>query len=37
MALAHTVGDKVEAAYGARIPFEKWRQLMETWADYCRP
>jgi integrase len=35
MALAHTVGDKVEAAYRRGDLFEKRRLLMRTWADYC--
>jgi hypothetical protein len=35
MALAHTVGDKVEAAYRRGDLFEKRRQLMEEWARFC--
>jgi integrase len=35
MALAHTVGDKVEAAYRRGDLFEKRRQLMAMWASYC--
>jgi integrase len=35
MALAHTVGDKVEAAYRRGDLFEKRRALMRTWANYC--
>jgi len=35
MALAHTVGDKVEEAYRRGDLFEKRRQLMQAWADYC--
>ena len=35
MALAHTVGDKVEAAYRRGDLFEKRRQLAEAWAAYC--
>jgi integrase len=35
MALAHTVGDKVEAAYRRGDLFEKRRQLMDAWAKYC--
>ena len=35
MALAHTVGDKVEAAYRRGDLFEKRRQLMEAWARFC--
>ncbi|WP_404379932.1 tyrosine-type recombinase/integrase [Caenispirillum salinarum] len=34
-ALAHVVGDKVEAAYRRGDLFEKRRRLMEAWADYC--
>ena len=33
MALAHAVGDKVEAAYGDL--FEKRRALADQWATYC--
>lgn len=35
MALAHTVSDKVEAAYRRGDLFEKRRRLMDTWATYC--
>lgn len=35
MALAHTVGDKVEAAYRRGDLFEKRRQLTEAWAKFC--
>lgn len=35
MALAHTVSNKVEAAYRRGDLFEKRRKLMEAWADYC--
>lgn len=35
MALAHTVGNKVEAAYRRGDLFEKRRRLMEDWAIYC--
>jgi hypothetical protein len=35
MALAHTVGDKVEAAYRRGDLFQKRRQLMDAWARYC--
>lgn len=35
MALAHTVGDKVEAAYRRGELLEKRRQLMTAWAKYC--
>jgi integrase len=35
MALAHVVGDKVEAAYRRGDLFEKRRRLMSDWAKYC--
>jgi integrase len=35
MALAHAVGDKVEAAYRRGDLFEKRRQLMVAWAKFC--
>jgi hypothetical protein len=35
MALAHAVGDKVEAAYRRGDLFMKRRQLMEAWANHC--
>ena len=35
MALAHVVGDKVEAAYRRGDMFEKRRQLAAAWAAYC--
>jgi integrase len=35
MALAHAVGDKVEAAYRRGDLFEKRRRLMAEWASYC--
>jgi integrase len=35
MALAHTVSDKVEAAYRRGDMREKRRRLMEDWATYC--
>jgi integrase len=35
MALAHAVGDKVEAAYRRGDLFDKRRRLMDTWADFC--
>ena len=35
MALAHQVGDKVEAAYRRGDLFEKRRQLADAWAAYC--
>jgi integrase len=34
-ALAHTVGSKVEEAYQRGDMFEKRRQLMQAWADFC--
>jgi integrase len=34
-ALAHTIGDKVEAAYRRGDLFEKRRRLMADWARYC--
>lgn len=35
MALAHTVGDKVEAAYRRGDLFGKRRQLVDAWAKFC--
>ncbi|NUU44558.1 tyrosine-type recombinase/integrase [Tardiphaga robiniae] len=35
MALAHTVSDKVEAAYRRGNMREKRRRLMDDWAQYC--
>jgi integrase len=35
MALAHAVGDKVEAAYRRGDLFEKRRRLMDAWAKWC--
>jgi hypothetical protein len=35
MALAHTVGDKVEAAYRWGDGFRKRRLLAQEWANYC--
>ena len=35
LALAHTVGSKVEAAYRRGTMFEKRRQIMDAWARYC--
>lgn len=35
MALARTVGDKVEAAYRRGDLFGKRRQLMEAWSRFC--
>jgi integrase len=34
MALAHAIGDKVEAAYRRGDLFEKRRQLMQDWAEF---
>ena len=34
-ALAHVVGDKVEAAYRRGDLFEKRRELMDAWAMFC--
>jgi integrase len=34
-ALAHAIGNGVEAAYRRGDLFEKRRQLMESWAQYC--
>ncbi|CAH36594.1 tyrosine-type recombinase/integrase [Burkholderia pseudomallei] len=34
-ALAHAVGDQVEAAYRRGDLFAKRRQMMEAWAKYC--
>jgi integrase len=34
-ALAHAIGDKVEAAYRRGDLFEKRRKLMEAWGAYC--
>ena len=35
MALAHTIGDKVEAAYRRGDLFDKRRRLMQQWASFC--
>jgi integrase len=35
MALAHAIGDKVEAAYRRGDLFEKRRRLMADWATFC--
>lgn len=35
MALAHTVGDKVEAAYRRGDMFEKRRRMMADWSTHC--
>ncbi len=34
MALAHTITDKVEAAYRRGDLFAKRRKMMQKWADY---
>lgn len=36
MALAHTIKSKVEAAYRRGDLFEKRRELMKAWANFCR-
>jgi integrase len=36
MALAHSVGNKVEAAYRRGDLFEKRRMLMSAWAEFCQ-
>ena len=35
MALAHAIGNKVEAAYRRGDLFEKRRRLMDAWGDFC--
>ena len=35
MALAHTIGNKAEAAYRRGDMFEKRARLMADWATYC--
>lgn len=35
LALAHTVADKVRAAYQRGDAMEKRRAMMQSWADYC--
>jgi integrase len=35
MALAHTIGDKVEAAYRRGDLFEKRARMMQDWATFC--
>jgi integrase len=35
MALAHTISDKVEAAYRRGDLFQKRRQLMDAWVRFC--
>jgi integrase len=34
-ALAHVIGNKVEAAYQRGDMFEKRRRLMTAWANFC--
>ncbi|HXC90211.1 MAG TPA: integrase arm-type DNA-binding domain-containing protein [Stellaceae bacterium] len=36
MALAHAIGDKVEASYRRGDLFEKRKRLMEAWGGYCQ-
>ena len=36
-ALAHTIGNKAEAAYRRGDALEKRRAMMETWAQWCEP
>jgi hypothetical protein len=35
MALAHTISDKVEAAYRRGDLFDKRKLLAEAWAEFC--
>ena len=35
MALAHTIGNKAEAAYRRGDLFDKRRRLMAEWSDFC--
>lgn len=35
MALAHAIGDKVEAAYRRGDLFERRRRLLDDWAKFC--
>ena len=35
MALAHTLSDKVEAAYRRGDLFDKRKLLADTWANFC--
>jgi integrase len=37
MALAHTIGNKAEAAYRRGDLFDKRRKLMDAWAAFCEP
>jgi integrase len=36
-ALAHTIGNKAEAAYRRADALEKRRAMMEAWAQWCEP
>ena len=35
MALAYTIHNKLEAAYPSEDSFDKRRQLMNAWSDFC--
>jgi hypothetical protein len=35
MALAHTIGDEVEAAYRRGDLFDKRRPLVRAWSEFC--
>jgi hypothetical protein len=35
MALAHSIGNAVEASYRRGDLFEKRKRLMQAWADFC--
>jgi integrase len=37
LCLAHVVGSETQRAYNRSDLFEKRRQLMALWADYCKP
>ena len=37
LALAHTVSDKVEAAYRRGDMFDQRREMMAAWAQFCDP
>jgi integrase len=37
MALAHTIGDKTEAAYRRGDMFDRRREMMQAWADFVVP
>jgi integrase len=36
-ALAHTIGNKAEAAYRRGDALERRRAMMEAWAQWCEP